>query len=220
MNMIVQTRPDVTGAPAGPGRPRAGPRSWLAAMAVGLVLTVAACSGDDAAGSDGAGSASGAGQSRPTAVNTEAALLAFAQCIREHGVEIPDPTVDADGNVLIQPPAGAVSDPALRERFGEARTACADHLEGVTQGFTNEDRAQLQDQLVAVAQCMRGKGIDVPDPDLSQLGQGSQEPGGGGGLFGDSIDRNDPAVQAALRECQTEVFGPGGGPGPFGGGGN
>ncbi|MEA2009458.1 MAG: hypothetical protein U9N78_02025, partial [Actinomycetota bacterium] len=36
-------------------------------------------------------------------VETEAAMLDFAQCLREQGFEVGDPTVDADGNVQLPP---------------------------------------------------------------------------------------------------------------------
>ena len=34
---------------------------------------------------------------------TEAAMLDFAQCLREQGFDVGDPTVDADGNVQLPP---------------------------------------------------------------------------------------------------------------------
>ncbi|MEN8114577.1 MAG: hypothetical protein ABFS21_09335 [Actinomycetota bacterium] len=35
--------------------------------------------------------------------DTEEAMLAFTQCLRDQGIDIDDPTVDADGNVRLAP---------------------------------------------------------------------------------------------------------------------
>lgn len=52
-------------------------------------------------------------------------LLAHARCMRDHGVDYPDPTILPDGAIDISTPAGAGS-PA----FAEAQEACK-HLGGV-----------------------------------------------------------------------------------------
>jgi hypothetical protein len=167
--------------------PRSGWRLRLVVLVAALGLVAAACS------------STGAATANQEAA-TEAALLAFTQCMRDQGIEdMPDPTVDSEGNVRIQrPPGDQHDDPGQHERFAAAREACAEHLEGVTQGFRHADDAEAQDKLLQLAQCMRGRGVDVPDPDFSE---GAHDP------LGDSIDRSDPAVQEALRACQQEVFG-------------
>jgi hypothetical protein len=162
------------------------------ALIVGLGLLAVGCSSK--------------GEAAKSDAKTEAAILAFTQCIRGQGItDMPDPTVDSKGNVRIQrPPSANDSNPAAHDRFVAARNACADTLKGVTQGFTHGNDAQSQDQLLKLAQCMRGKGIDVPDPDFS-----AQEGGhsGTGDLFGGAIDRSDPEVQKALSACEIEVYG-------------
>lgn len=168
--------------------PRFGPRLPLVALVAALGIVAAACS-----------AGSRAVTANPEAA-TEAALLAFTQCMRDQGIDdMPDPTVDSEGNVQIQrPPGDQHDDPGQHERFAAAREACAENLQGVTQGFGHEDDTESQDQQLQFAQCLRGRGVDVPDPDFSEGGHGS---------FGDSIDRSDPGVQEALRACQQEVFG-------------
>lgn len=170
---------------AGPP-PRFGLRLQLGALVAALVV-VAACSSTGSA-------------AKPEAA-TEAALLKFTQCMRDQGIDdMPDPTVDSEGNVRIQRPQGDLhDDPAEHERFETARNACAKYLRGVTQGFSHADDTKAQDQLLRLAQCLRGRGVDVPDPDFSG--------GAGHGSVGDSLDRSDPSVQKALRACQQEVFG-------------
>ena len=40
----------------------------------------------------------------------EQALLAFTRCMREQGVDLPDPTVDADGNVFVAEGPASLAD--------------------------------------------------------------------------------------------------------------
>ena len=85
--------------------------------------------------------------------------------------------------------------------------------------LTPAQRAQVQQQLVKFAECMRSHGVNVPDPTFN--GSGSGRGFGFGGGFR-SIDRNSPAFQSALKACQSlrPRFGRGaGGGGPGSGGG-
>ncbi len=129
----------------------------------------------------------------------EQALLAFAQCMRDHGVDMEDPTVDADGNLRIRPPRGAARDDFDREAAREAFNACADLLEGVALGPFDGDLTDLEDTLVEYAACMRDNGYDLPDPDLSD---GLRSFGRPGGIFGKEIDPNDPDFVAANDACE------------------
>jgi hypothetical protein len=167
--------------------PRFGLR--LLALVAVLGLVAAAC-----------GSSSGAATPSPGA-SVEAALLAFSQCMRDQGItDMPDPTVDSEGNVQIQrPPAGHGS--GAHEAFAAARTKCDKYLRGVTQGVSHGDVTKTQDQFLRLAQCMRARGVDVPDPDFSE---GGHDPGA---KFLDAITRSDPTVQEALQACQQQVFG-------------
>lgn len=155
----------------------------------------------------------------------EDSLLQFAACMRDNGVDVPDPTVDADGNVQLAGPQGEGEERGgLRgdEAFGAAIETCGELLEGLTLGFGERDITGLQDTLLEFAACMRDNGVDMPDPDLSALGGGGGAPGEDGGPFGD-VDREDPTYVAAEEVCGELLagIGPGGGGrrGPGGGGG-
>jgi hypothetical protein len=166
----------------------------LVALLVALALIAAACGSAHGNPSSGADSRE---------VDVEAALLAFAQCMRDEGFEIEDPTVDADGNVHLPSPAGAGEGEghASTEELQEAaRGACGEYLEGVTQTAEHGDDTDQLDSMLAFAQCMRDQGVDFDDPDPSAPGRAF-----GGGLH--QLDRNDPAVQAALEVCQPELYG-------------
>lgn len=158
-----------------------------------------------AAGCAGRGEATGSGDE---AADREEALLAFTECMREHGIDMPDPETreGGRGGIFIQRAGGSDQD---REELDEAREACEEHLEGTFQEMSPEDRAEFQDKAVEFAACMRDHGIDMPDPDFSDAG-----PGMGG--FRQRIagfDPDDPDFQEADEECRVQVWGADGGPG-------
>ncbi|HEY7705156.1 MAG TPA: hypothetical protein VID03_10055 [Acidimicrobiia bacterium] len=197
------------------------------ASAVILLLFVSACSSaGDAPEVASLDEASGATTTtaEATQADQEQAALEFAQCMRDHGVDMPDPTVDGDGNIRMSPPSFGEDGPpeGFAETARAAAEACGDLLEGVGFGFSPEDQAELQDQLLEFTSCMRDHGIDMPDPNFNGT------PGSGGGGFIGRIDPNDPDFQAAFEECRGVFEGnglvpfgrpPGGGEGQSGGGG-
>ena len=153
----------------------------------------------------------------------EEQLLAFAECMRENGVDFPDPVVEADGTVTFGfRPGGGFA--ALREigrdpDLPAAREACQGLVEGLAfgPGPGGFDMIELQDRLLEFAQCMRDNGIDIGDPDLSRFAPGADDGGQPGGPFG-VIDTDDPDFAPAFEICQQQLPQPGQG-GGFGGGG-
>jgi hypothetical protein len=167
-------------------------------FALVLLLLLASCGGGS--GTDG-GVASLENTTTTTeapAVNAELQLLAFAQCIREEGVEIPDPSMDPSGNMEFRP--SEAFDPGDLEDLIAAAETCRHHLDGVSLGFEDIDLAAVGDVLLEFSLCMRSNGFDMPDPDFSFL-----DPGAGsipsGGPFGD-LDFDDPAFLDALEGCE------------------
>ncbi|MGL4175861.1 MAG: hypothetical protein ACRCSN_07255 [Dermatophilaceae bacterium] len=189
----------------------------LRALAVGVLLAGAltACGGEEsssggvAAIDEGSGSGSSSSASPTASGDAEQQLLDYVECLRGEGLDVPDPTVDAEGNLTLRPQGGAGAGQQLdREQFRSAQETCGQPPEGAL-GIDEQDRSELQDAALEFAKCMRGEGIDVPDPDFSQGGPGA---GGGQGPFGD-LDTDDPKVAAAVEKCQS-AFGdalPGGG---------
>ena len=119
-------------------------------------------------------------------VDLEEALLAFTACMREEGIDLPDPELDAAGNlklVSFMADAGAAAAAAGgTEALRDAATACRGHLAGVALRFASIDRTEMQDRLLAYAGCMREHGYDLPDPDFSGAGPGMRGPFPGLGL--------------------------------------
>jgi hypothetical protein len=55
----------------------------------------------------------------------------------------------------------------------------------------------FQDSLLKFARCMRGNGVDVPDPTFDSNGRPQFQQGGANGAF----DPNDPKFRAAQEKC-------------------
>lgn len=205
--------------------------SMVLLLALGLVA--AACGGEDDASSGVASLAATdtvVGESADEAVaevsgeaDQEQAMLNFAACMRDNGVDIDDPTVDADGNVEFGGFRGAVQGGEIdRSTMETAMQVCQENLEGISlgRGGGDFDLTELEDTMVEYAACMRANGYDMDDPDFSNVGPGNGgEPGQGGGRpFGD-IDLNDPDFISAQEVCE-EVLGGFRGPGTRPPGGN
>ena len=107
------------------------------------------------------------------------AMLAFAQCMRDHGVDMPDPEFDGDGRGV----RGAIRVGGdERPRSGGLRSG-PDGLRGPPRGRAGsfgvddpEQRAEMQEQLLAFSQCIRDHGIDMPDPQFRR-GRRVDDPG-------------------------------------------
>ncbi|RZV40973.1 MAG: hypothetical protein EX269_16975 [Acidimicrobiales bacterium] len=139
----------------------------------------------------------------------EELALEFTQCMRGEGVDLADPTVDADGSIqLFQPGANSNIDPNDPD-VTDAFEVCGDLIAGASfLPGAGLDQSEIEDALLGFAQCLRDLGFDVDDPDLS-----GGFAGGPAGIFGDNFDPTDPANADAVQECQA-AFGAGG---PFGG---
>jgi hypothetical protein len=141
-----------------------------AALAVG-VLVLAACGEDSDSGiaqlsADSTPSSSADANSG----TSEEQALAFAQCMRDNGVDFPDPTVDSEGNLSFEGAFGASQgggfDPGDTS-FTDAIEACGDLMEGLVLGggMAGEgfDSTAMQDSMLAYTECLRGEGLDVGD---------------------------------------------------------
>lgn len=197
------------------------------AVLVVLAISVAAC-GNTAGGSEVATledtvetTTVAAGSGTAETLDVETQMLAFAQCMRDEGVDMEDPIVDADGNLGFggfRGPGGGQDQSGQPDGFREAIDVCRPMLDGLELGFGRGDQTDFQDTLLEYAQCMRDNGYAMDDPDLTTFGPGSGEEGTENerrGPFGD-VDFEDAAFQAAQTVCGDVLvgFGPGGqGPG-------
>jgi len=219
----------------------------LVAVLASLTL-VAACggSGNDAAGDDGqiaslgttttvpptTGGTDSAAESPDPAgtdgaetfsTDPEEAALDYVECMRDHGVDMPDP--QAGGGILMQSSATedsgemSVGPGPGDERFVEADGACQKYMSAVTGAMEMdpEQEAEMRQQMLDYAQCMRDHGVDMPDPEFGDNGS-VQIRVGSDDDEGPRMDDDD--FTAANEACGQEGGGIaiGVGPAPVGGG--
>ncbi|WP_336707825.1 hypothetical protein [Oerskovia sp. USHLN155] len=191
---ISQTRP------GGAARPVVRRRSAAAAFVVALLtVTLSACAPDDAPDVASAGGGKGeTGQTEDeksfddmTDAERDDMARQFASCMRDNGVDMPDP--DSDGGLSVT--SGTVEAGSMDE-MDAAFDACREFMPngGEPVKMTPED---LEAQR-AFAKCMRDHGMDMPDPD----------PNGGmtaAGSVGDDME----AFEAALEACNESGSGAG-----------
>jgi predicted small secreted protein len=172
------------------------------AVAVGLALcaaTLAACGSN----------ASGSGED---AAAQEEGRLEFAECMREHGVEMADPTPGQKG-VIIGGPAGKQTsggafnpdNPATKK----ALAACKGKLGDLGQEPSPQEQEEFKEDALAFAECMREHGVDMPDPQFDSEGHVQIRIGGPGGH---RPSPESPAFQKAQETCQSKLPNGKGGP--------
>ena len=127
-------------------------------------------------------------------ITFEEGVLNFAQCMREEGINFPDPTFDIDGN-----PQFDNLEIENEEEFENAFENCEDILRNALPeqfDLDPEVEAALVDASLEFSQCMRDQGIDFPDPKPGEFGFFA---------FRDAdIDFTSEAVQNAFEICQPE----------------
>lgn len=175
-------------------------RARLLAVSGSVVsaLLLASCGGSDSDGgvaSVDPAAASEASDASGDVTVTEEEMLAYTECLRDQGIEIGDPRVDANGNVGFGDiDHSRIGDPAFREQMQTAMETCGEPPGGAGHRG-GPDSTEFQDTVLEFAQCMRDNGYeDFPDPDFSD------EAMAGGGIFGD-IDPDSPEFQEANEAC-------------------
>lgn len=136
------------------------------------VLALAACGGTASGDGDEVASLGGSPAETETTTTTtsddpQEVLLDYTECMRDEGIDLPDPDFSGEGGgARIQLGPGGI-DPEDPD-FRAAQEKCGPILESLRQNFDEEDRQAFQDAALAFAKCMRKHGVDVPDPDFSE----------------------------------------------------
>lgn len=171
-------------------------RTTLTLGLLALSLGLSACgSADDGDGVATAGG-DGADPSASATLSDQEAAVRFAQCMREHGIDVPDPDPDQEG-FRAQLPEG--TDP---EDARAATEECKQYMpNGGEPPKLDPEVIEKQRQF---AQCMRDNGVEeFPDP--------SED--GGVKIEGDQFDTQSPEFKAAEEACaQFKPEGAGEGP--------
>lgn len=150
-----------------------------------LLVALAGCgsaeSTDDVASAGGANSRSGS----PAPQSGDDGGLKYAKCMRENGIDIPDPEPGKFPPVVDGPPDS---------KEHKALTACKQFLPngGEAEDISPEDLEKIREY----AQCMRDNGVDMPDPEPD------------GTLTGDAVTGEDAEKLAAADQvCQSKLPG-------------
>jgi hypothetical protein len=172
-------------------------RMIVLALAATTSLAVAGC------GKAGDPSVSGTGTAKGPDAATKKALLQFAQCMRDHGIDMPDPNFSG-GRVTMQSKAKNMSP----EKAKAAEQACQKYQAKIKPPASSAaDREKFKQSALANAQCMRDHGLtNFPDPTFEANGGAQIKIGKGAG-----IDPNSAKFQTAQKACE-KIGGIGGGP--------
>lgn len=161
------------------------------AVALGLAGCSSGASGNGVASLNGGKTStsapapgSGGGNAQSDASEQDA-MVKFAQCMRQHGIDMPDPKPGSGGRTVITPLGKTDGGPGDTQKIQAASTACDKLLPNGGKPTAQDTQRELK-----FAQCMRAHGVDLPDP----------SPNGGGGK-GMAIDGSDPKTKAALSAC-------------------
>jgi hypothetical protein len=162
-------------------------RLLAAALLAAGALAVASCGGDDAAD----GSADRQAQSRDAA-------LKFARCMRDHGVEMPDPA-QGGGRQTFKVGPGEDTTP---EELEEAQKACEKYQQEIEPPeLSEEQQEEFKEAALEHARCMREHGIEsFPDPTFDENGAAKIQIDKSSG-----IDPEDPDFKEAEKACQDKM---------------
>jgi hypothetical protein len=177
------------------------PGLGLVVVGLGLALTLAACGGSSdgdgvaSLGGDGAAGDNGA-EGTTAAKDPQQRALDFAKCMREHGIDMPDPEVDDQGRIKVRVGPGGAGERPDPKKLEEAQKACGNLMGGGGDGPAQLD-PEDRDAMVAFARCMREHGIDMPDPTDGGLTVRRQGDGG--------VDPESKEFQEAEKACDHHL---------------
>lgn len=161
----------------------------MLALPLTLAMALAGCGG-----TDDSGGVATAGGPAPTAAATSGEKLTaqerglkFAQCMRDQGIDVPDPGGDTGDGVTFR--FDEDQDP---KKVDAAMKACKRYLPDG--GEPPKLDAEQIEKMRRLSECMRQNGVpDFPDPDENGLIR--VEPGKG-------VDPAKPAMKDAQEKCK------------------
>ena len=131
--------------------------------------------------------------------DTKGDPIKLAQCMREHGVNMPDPKEGSDGGLVFEATPGdgtADSGPPDMDKMKTANEACKQYMDNG--GEYKPPSPQEQDKLRQQAKCMRDKGYHWPDPKFE---------GGGAAETIELPNLDDDKVKQDMKDCGFGDFG-------------
>jgi hypothetical protein len=156
-------------------------RTHAAALLALAALGLAACSEDTPS----------PGTSGASEDEVRQARVKFAECMREQGVDMPDPS--AAGELKLK--VGGDSGTSLNEAEAASK-ACDKYRKNIRPQVSEEDQQEFKERALAHSRCMREHGIDFPDPTFDVEGARVQIRAGSG-----KMNPDDPKFKAAEEAC-------------------
>jgi hypothetical protein len=178
-----------------------------------LLAVLAACgSSSTSAGANVASLATSPAAAGPDsaapAASDEDAALAYVECMRDEGIDLPDPVVADDGTIGFD--TTEISVDPTSAAFAAANDACEQHLEGADFALSDDDVTAVRDAFQRFTDCLRGEGLDVGDFAFGD-GNARRVVQGGDDLIDlvapaiDGLNPSDPAHQAAVDACEPTL---------------
>jgi hypothetical protein len=171
-------------------------------------------SGGDTTAKPGAATTAAKGGSSTTVKKKSGdAGAVWAQCMRDNGVKMEDPKVDAKGATQLSLPKDA--NPNSPE-FQAAMKKCETEFKALDVGGASAtSQTDIKDALVAFTACLRKEGLDVGDADLTKAGggpSGERNDATIGGLPAQLLetviprfDSKNPKTEPAVKKCASTL---------------
>jgi hypothetical protein len=158
-------------------------KTRLLVAAVAATAAVAGCGTDDP---------------QPAAADQQAkmkqSMLSFARCMRENGIDMPDPTFEGNRVTMRAGGPGKRDDPA---KMKAAERACAKYRDAIKPPEVSPEKAaEFKKGALANAKCMREHGVDMPDPTFDSNGGARVDLKGG-------IDPDSAKFRKAQEACRS-----------------
>jgi len=160
-------------------------KTILAAAALAAAVLLTGCGADEPGTqvASGSGASAGPSSSGSPSLSRDEMAVKFTQCLRENGLNVPDPEPGKPAMFKFGPESGSP------EQVQKAMDACRQYS---PQGDANAD-PQLEENGRKYAECMRKNGVEkFPDP----------KPGQRGIQIGSEVGE-DPDFQKAQDACQS-----------------
>ncbi|MFF5249966.1 hypothetical protein ACFY3V_37270 [Streptosporangium sp. NPDC000095] len=159
----------------------------LGALALALVLTGCGTAGDDADVASATGGGDKPAVSAAPSLDQHEKGIKFAQCMRENGVDMPDP--EPGKGVAVRIGKGT-----SKEAMEKATAACKEFSPMGDAGPGGGTDPQRAESMREFAKCMRENGVEeFPDPE-------------GGGLRVTGAIGEDPDFQTAQEKCSKKFL--------------
>ena len=127
----------------------------------------------------------------------EALVMAFAECLRDEGITVTDPNVDADGNIQLPEQVEGAS--ATKEEFNSAYEICGGIIENITFSKKEVDRSAQLETYIEIAACMQETGFDIEEPTEESLETWVSD-------LKNTFEWDDPDAQEAFESCSGGIF--------------